>query len=157
MKIQIINGVYGHVENGIPTPKTKDSEPFEVSDKKAQELIAAGVAKKASGLKSEADKPIRYRESLAPKNNEVKATKTEENQPPAPVNEEGTEGDTDETENATQYSMNNSKPELLKFAEDLGVEISDPENTTKKQIIELLDAATAGDAPQFGNDDGIVN
>lgn len=156
MKIQIINGVYGQVENGIPVPKTKDSEPFEVSDTKAQELIKAGVAKKASELKSEADKPIRYRESLAPVKNEVKVAETEETQTPADIISVPDDG-TDELENTIQYSMNNSKPELLKFAEDLGVDIEDPENTTKKQIIELLDEATAGDAPRIGDNDGIID
>lgn len=52
--------------------------------------------------------------------------------------------------------MANKKKELLKIAEDLGVDIPDPDNTTKQQIIDLLDEATAGDAPQIGDNDGIV-
>lgn len=153
MKIQIIKGVYGHTEQGIVVPKSKDSEPFEVDDKKAKELISEGIAKKASELKSEADKPIRYREreSLAPVKN-VKE-KGEENSA-EPQEDENEKPDT--PENTIEYSMANKKEELLKIAEDLGVDIPDPDNTTKQQIIDLLDEATAGDAPQIGDNDGIV-
>lgn len=151
MKIQIIKGVYGHVENGFPVPKSKNSEPFEVSDEKAKELIAAGIAKKASELKSEADKPIRYRESLAP----VKNIKEKGEESSTEPQEDGNKKP-DNPENTIAYSMANKKEELLKIAEDLGVDIPDPDNTTKQQIIDLLDEATAGDAPQIGDNDGIV-
>lgn len=151
MKIQIIKGVYGHTEQGIVVPKSKNSEPFEVEDKRAKELIADGIAIKASELKSEADKPIRYRESLAPVKN-VKE-KGEESSTEAQKDENE---NPDTPENTIEYSMANKKEELLKIAEDLGVDIPDPDNTTKQQIIDLLDEATAGDAPQIGDNDGIV-
>lgn len=151
MKIQIIKGVYGHTEQGIVVPKSKDSEPFEVDDKKAKELISEGIAKKASELKSEADKPIRYRESLAP----VKNVKEKGEESSTEPQEDGNENP-DTPENAIKYSMANKKEELLKIAEDLGVDIPDPDNTTKQQIIDLLDEATAGDVPQIGDNDGIV-
>lgn len=151
MKIQIIKGVYGHTEQGIVVPKSKDSEPFEVDDKKAKELISEGIAKKASELKSEADKPIRYRESLAPVKNVKEKGEESSTEPQEDENE-----NPDTPENTIEYSMANKKEELLKIAEDLGVDIPDPDNTTKQQIIDLLDEATAGDAPQIGDNDGIV-
>lgn len=151
MKIQIIKGVYGHTEQGIVVPKSKDSEPFEVDDKKAKELISEGIAKKASELKSEADKPIRYRESLAPVKNVKEKGEESSTEPQEDENE-----NPDTPENAIEYSMANKKKELLKIAEDLGVDIPDPDNTTKQQIIDLLDEATAGDVPQIGDNDGIV-
>ncbi len=151
MKIQIIKGVYGHTEQGIVVPKSKDSEPFEVDDKKAKELISEGIAKKASELKSEADKPIRYRESLAPVKNVKEKGEESSTEPQKDENE-----NPDTPENTIEYSMANKKEELLKIAEDLGVDIPDPDNTTKQQIIDLLDEATAGDAPQIGDNDGIV-
>lgn len=151
MKIQIIKGVYGHTEQGIVVPKSKDSEPFEVDDKKAKELISEGIAKKASELKSEADKPIRYRESLAPVKNVKEKGEETSTEPQEDENE-----NPDTPENTIEYSMANKKEELLKIAEDLGVDIPDPDNTTKKQIIDLLDEATAGDAPRIGDNDGIV-
>ena len=153
MKIQIIKGVYGHTEQGIVVPKSKDSEPFEVDDKKAKELISEGIAKKASELKSEADKPIRYREreSLAPVKNVKEKGEESSAEPQEDENEKP-----DTPENTIEYSMANKKEELLKIAEDLGVDIPDPDNTTKRQIIDLLDEATAGDAPQIGDNDGIV-
>lgn len=151
MKIQIIKGVYGHTEQGIVVPKSKNSEPFEVDNKRAKELISEGIAQKASELKSEADKPIRYRESLAPVKN-VKEKREESSTEP-----QGDENENPDTpENTIEYSMANKKEELLKIAEDLGVDIPDPDNTTKQQIIDLLDEATAGDAPQIGDNDGIV-
>lgn len=151
MKIQIIKGVYGHTEQGIVVPKSKDSEPFEVDDKKAKELISEGIAKKASELKSEADKPIRYRESLAPVKNVKEKGEESSTEPQEDENE-----NPDTPENTIEYSMANKKEELLKIAEDLGVDIPDPDNTTKQQIIDLLDEATAGDVPQIGDNDGIV-
>lgn len=155
MKIQIIKGVYGHTEQGIVVPKSKDSEPFEVDDKKAKELISEGIAKKASELKSEADKPIRYRErereSLAPVKNVKEKGEESSAEPQEDENEKP-----DTPENTIEYSMANKKEELLKIAEDLGVDIPDPDNTTKQQIIDLLDEATAGDVPQIGDNDGIV-
>lgn len=151
MKIQIIKGVYGHTEQGIVVPKSKDSEPFEVDDKKAKELISEGIAKKASELKSEADKPIRYRESLAPVKNVKEKGEESSTKPQEDENE-----NPDTPENTIEYSMANKKEELLKIAEDLRVDIPDPDNTTKQQIIDLLDEATAGDAPQIGDNDGIV-
>lgn len=151
MKIQIIKGVYGHTEQGIVVPKSKDSEPFEVDDKKAKELISEGIAKKASELKSEADKPIRYRESLAPVKNVKEKGEETSTEPQEDENE-----NPDTPENTIEYSMANKKEELLKIAEDLGVDIPDPDNTIKQQIIDLLDEATAGDAPRIGDNDGIV-
>ena len=151
MKIQIIKGVYGHTEQGIVVPKSKDSEPFEVDDKKAKELISEGIAKKASELKSEADKPIRYRESLAPVKNVKEKGEETSTEPQEDENE-----NPDTPENTIEYSMANKKEELLKIAEDLGVDIPDPDNTTKQQIIDLLDEVTAGDAPRIGDNDGII-
>lgn len=151
MKIQIIKGVYGHTEQGIVVPKSKNSEPFEVDNKRAKELISEGIAQKASELKSEADKPIRYRESLAP----VKNIKEKGEESSTEPQEDGNKKP-DNPENTIAYSMANKKEELLKIAEDLGVDIPDPDNTTKQQIIDLLDEATAGDAPQIGDNDGIV-
>lgn len=151
MKIQIIKGVYGHTEQGIVVPKSKDSEPFEVDDKKAKELISEGIAKKASELKSEADKPIRYRESLAPVKNVKEKGEETSTEPQEDENE-----NPDTPENTIEYSMANKKEELLKIAEDLGVDIPDPDNTIKQQIIDLLDEATAGDAPRISDNDGIV-
>ncbi len=155
MKIQIIKGVYGHTENGIVVPKSKNSEPFEVDDKKAKELISAGIAEKASELKSEADKPIRYRESLAPKKN-TKEKAPEQTEVKNTADIDNSDENNDEDENTIEYSMKNTKDELLQIAEDLGINIEDPDNTTKQQIVDLLDEATAGDAPQIGNDEGIV-
>ncbi len=157
MKIEIIRGVYGHKENGITVPKTSKSGAFEVTDAKAKELIKDGVAKKFDGLKSQAEKPIRYRESLAPKSNKKQVGDTKENGNSGENVNPGTNENLGDNDNTPEYSMNNKKEELLKIAEDLGIEINDPENTTKKEIIELLDEATAGDdAPQFGDENGIV-
>lgn len=45
MKVRIvIDGNYGHYQNGIVYPKNKNSEPFELDDMKAKELIARGIA-----------------------------------------------------------------------------------------------------------------
>lgn len=157
MKIKIIKGVYGHRENGITVPKTSKSDAFEVTDAKAKELIEAGIAKKFDGLKSQAEQSIRYRESLALKSNEKKINCQDENKTLGEDVGPGTNENPDENENTIEYSMDNKKDELLKIAEDLGIEINDPEKITKKEIIELLDEATAGDdAPQFGDENGIV-
>ncbi len=93
---------------------------------------------KASELKSEADKPIRYRESLAPVKNVKEKGEESSTEPQKDENE-----NPDTPENTIEYSMANKKEELLKIAEDLGVDIPDPDNTTKQQIIDLLDEATA--------------
>lgn len=45
MKVRIvIDGNYGHYENGVVYPKNKNSEPFELDDMKAKDLIARGIA-----------------------------------------------------------------------------------------------------------------
>lgn len=157
MKIQIIKGVYGHSENGVIVPKSKNSEPFEIKDEKAKELISKGVAIKASELKSEADRPIRYRESLAPKNELIdKTVKKDEPQNQLNDNDSKSEDANNTEENIPKYSMQNNKDQLIKIATDLGLEIGDPDNITKQEIIDLIDEAVAGDAPQIGNDEGIV-
>ena len=43
--VKIIKGTYGYVgENGIPTPKTCNDEPFSVNPEEEQRLIELGVA-----------------------------------------------------------------------------------------------------------------
>ena len=44
MLIRIKTGIFGHKEGKKIVPKTKDSEPFELNDKRANELIVDGVA-----------------------------------------------------------------------------------------------------------------
>jgi hypothetical protein len=45
MKVRIvIDGNYGHYENGVVYPKNKNSEPFELDDMKAKDLIAREIA-----------------------------------------------------------------------------------------------------------------
>lgn len=154
MKIKIIKGVYGHRENGAVVPKDKNSEPFEVEDKKAIDLIKSGIAEKFNGLKSEADTPIRYSESLAPVNTmKIKTDESAELNNNDASDETG-EGSEDETELKLVYSMDNTQKELLAMAKQLGFDGKD--STTKAELIEFLDEATAGDAPQIGDDAGVV-
>lgn len=161
MKIRIIKGVYGHVVNNVTVPKSKKSEPFEVADDIAKGLIKRGIAEVATE-KSEAEKPVRYRECLAPAKTE-KAKVIDENVNASDTNttpEDDTKDESPEADNnAPKYSMDNKKEELLKFAEDLGIVIDNPDNITKKQIIELLDDATSDDeeAPEIGDNEGIVD
>ncbi len=161
-KIKIVKGVYGHKTGGSTIPKDKNSEPFEVSEETAQRLIKLGVAKVASELKSEADKPIKYSQSLAPVNNLVDKSKKEESA--ENTTEENSESG-DETETGSTglvYSMDNTQKELLAMAVSLGFDGKD--TTAKAQLIEFLDNATSteeteeseADAPQIGNDAGVV-
>lgn len=42
--IRIIAGVYGYRENGIITPKDKDSRPFSLNPEREAELVRLGIA-----------------------------------------------------------------------------------------------------------------
>lgn len=42
--IRIIAGVYGYRENGIITPKDKDSKPFSLNPEREAELVHLGIA-----------------------------------------------------------------------------------------------------------------
>ncbi len=44
MQVKIICGTYGHEEDGMIVAKDSNSAPFEMNDKRASELIAAGIA-----------------------------------------------------------------------------------------------------------------
>ena len=149
--IKIIKGVYGHKVNKVIVPKDKNSAAFEVSDDTASALIARGIAIEASTLKSQADKPIKYSESLALKKEKVvnKAEAEESG------NSDAAEEPTEETEQA-EYSMENTQKELLAMARELGFEGSDKE--TKANLIEFLDTATAvsEDTPDISGEDGVV-
>lgn len=149
--IKIIKGVYGHKVNKVIVPKDKNSAAFEVSDDTASALIARGIAVEASTLKSQADKPIKYSESLALQKEKIvnKAEAGEEEQADA------AEKTTEETEQA-EYSMENTQKELLAMARELGFDGSDKE--TKANLIEFLDAATAAseDTPEISGEDGVV-
>ena len=157
-KIKIIKGVYGYKSKGSVVPKSKNDEPFEVSETEAKRLVELGVAEIASNLKSQADKPIKYSESLAPVKNIVdkyhkdkEASLTPENA--EEISEDNTE---DDTENNIVYSMDNTQKELLAMAKQLGFEGKD--NTTKAELIAFLDEATSTeDAPSIADNEGVVD
>lgn len=155
IKIKIVRGVYGHVSNGSTIPKNKNSEPFLVTETKAKELIEAGIAVLATELKSEAEKPIKYSESLAPVCNIVDKSKPQE---PVQEQNEKQSDDNDENEsNELVYSMENTQKELLSFARSLGFEGKD--NATKQQLIDFLDQATSTDdnMPVIDDNEGVVD
>ena len=157
-KIKIIKGVYGYKSKGSVVPKSKNDEPFEVSETEAKRLVELGVAEIASNLKSQADKPIKYSESLAPVKNIVDKSKKETIAKSEPeVTEEISEGNTeDETTNNIEYSMENTQKELLAMARELGFEGKD--TTTKAELIAFLDEATSTeDAPTIADNEGVVD
>ena len=157
-KIKIIKGVYGYKSKGSVVPKSKNDEPFEVSEQEAKRLVEIGVAEIASNLKPQADKPIKYSESLAPVKNIVDKSKKETIAKSEPeVTEEISEGNTeDETTNNIEYSMENTQKELLAMARELGFEGKD--TTTKAKLIAFLDEATSTeDAPTIADNEGVVD
>lgn len=157
-KIKIIKGVYGYKSKGSVVPKSKNDEPFEVSEQEAKRLVEIGVAEIASNLKPQADKPIKYSESLAPVKNIVDKSKKETIAKSEPeVTEEISEGNTeDETTNNIEYSMENTQKELLAMARELGFEGKD--TTTKAELIAFLDEATSTeDAPTIADNEGVVD
>lgn len=157
-KIKIIKGVYGYKSKGSVVPKSKNDEPFEVSEQEAKRLVEIGVAEIASNLKPQADKPIKYSESLAPVKNIVDKSKKETIAKSEPeVTEEISEGNTeDETANNIEYSMENTQKELLAMARELGFEGKD--TTTKAELIAFLDEATSTeDAPTIADNEGVVD
>lgn len=73
MKIRIIiDGNYGHYENGAVYPKNKNSEPFELEDNKAINLISRGIAEAvdtidegAADIPSSSDNTVSYLEEYS--------------------------------------------------------------------------------------------
>lgn len=73
MKIRIIiDGSYGHYENGAVYPKNKNSEPFELEDNKAINLISRGIAEAvdtidegAADIPSSSDNTVSYLEEYS--------------------------------------------------------------------------------------------
>ena len=53
--IKMIKGTYGRVEDGVVEAMTPRSAPFELSEKREAELVAAGVAVKVEEPKSRYD------------------------------------------------------------------------------------------------------
>lgn len=153
IKIKIVKGVYGHRANGSVVPKNKNSEPFEVTEAKAKELVEAGIAVLANELKSEAEKPIKYSESLAPVCNIVDKSKLE------PLQEENntkTDNDNNKESNMPVYSQENTQKELLSLARNLGFDGKD--SATKAQLIDFLDQATSNDnMPVISDNEGVVD
>ena len=157
-KIKIIKGVYGYKSKGSVVPKSKNDEPFEVSEQEAKRLVEIGVAEIASNLKPQADKSIKYSESLDTVKNIVDKSKKETIAKSEPeVTEEISEGNTeDETTNNIEYSMENTQKELLAMARELGFEGKD--TTTKAELIAFLDEATSTeDAPTIADNEGVVD
>lgn len=158
VKIKIIKGVYGYKYNGRTIPKDSKSDAFEVEELEAKRLVGLGIAEVANKLKSQADKPIKYSESLAPVKNIVEKDKKEDekkednnkDQDSPDGNNQGDEDDKPE------YSMKNTQKELYKLAVYLGFE--GPEDTTKANLIAFLDEKNASeDAPNIANNAGVVD
>jgi len=154
LKIKIIKGVYGYKTKGSVVPKSKNDEPFEVSEAEAKRLVDLGIAEIASNLKSQADKPIKYSESLAPVKNIVDKSQNDEETNLIP---ETAEDDAeDDTENNIAYSMENTQKELLAMARKLGFEGKD--TTAKAELVAFLDEATSTeDAPSIADNEGVVD
>ena len=158
LKIKIIKGVYGYKTKGSVVPKSKNDEPFEVSETEAKRLVDLGIAEIASNLKSQADKPIKYSESLAPVKNIVDKSQKDEDTDLIPetaeeISEDNTEND---TENNIVYSMENTQKELLAMARKLGFEGKD--TTSKAELVAFLDEATSTeDAPSIADNEGVVD
>lgn len=87
--IKIIKGTYGYVgENGIPTPKTCNDEPFSVNPEEEQRLIELDVAvhidDEAEAPKKAEEEPKAEPKKQASKKKKAKNKKdTADEEPPA--------------------------------------------------------------------------
>lgn len=87
--IKIIKGTYGYVgENGIPTPKTCNDEPFSMNPEEEQRLIELGVAvhvdDEAEAPKKAKEEPKAEPKKQASKKKKAKNKKdTADEEPPA--------------------------------------------------------------------------
>lgn len=113
MLVKIINGNYGHYDNGIVSLKTPDSKPFELEDSKAKRIIGLGVAVKVDSSDEEPAGEL----------TEESADETADDE------EVSIKGHLD-AEQLTEYS----KEELKNLAKDLGVSTSG----SKEQLIDRI-------------------
>lgn len=126
MRIKIIKGTYGYHTNGTVIAKSCNSEPFEVDDHIATELISLGVAECAEFKAAPGQIPDSDKESGE---NLV-------------VDENAINGKNDEISEATEipeYSSDMTIAELRSIADKFGVEID--KRAKKAAIIAALDEA----------------
>lgn len=111
MLIKLLCGTYGAREGNVIIAKTSNSEPFEVEEKRAEQMIAAGYARKAGNEGNFITEDSHAKE-------------TEEIQPA--IKEE-------DVKDITEYSLQ----DLRKRAKELGLPITG----SKQQIIERIQEA----------------
>lgn len=135
--IKIIKGTYGYrnPSNGLVEAKNTKSKPFSLSSEREDELVALGVAEYVGEDDGE-DAPAA-----------------------APAADPGQQSGQDpaaDGDKAPKYSTKNTVAELTAIANQYSIEV--PAGTTKKQIVEILDAKLAAgtddDAEDDGEDDG---
>ncbi|MGN0444241.1 MAG: hypothetical protein ACI4F5_06485 [Acutalibacteraceae bacterium] len=126
MLIKIIKGTYGLHINGSVVGKDVNSQPFEVDDMTAAELIELGVAecvekKVATGQTPDSDKESG--ENLVVDENAIS----------------GENNDISEAKVVPEYSTDMTDAELRRIADEFGIEID--ERATKAAIVAALDEA----------------
>lgn len=175
--IKIIAGVYGHKENGIITPKDKDSEPFSLNPEREAELVARGIAEYANVIIPEPDKDPRAGENTdeePPADDQADENQNAEDpevtdEAPTDTDQEGnaeTETDQIDSEKEPAQEEKLEKPEysdkmkLTELQELAATYELDAKNMrTKAEVIKLLDEFFTEDdteePPAFGAMDPI--
>lgn len=159
VKIKITKGVFGLRVGIFTQTKTKNDPPFEIDDSIAARLVKQGVAEIVSGdvnSKSNSTVPVKNSVHLGKETAFVnkKAASEEPVEEAMTANEDREEAHTEEESNGISYSMEDTKARLLEVAHELGIEADSRLN--KAEIIALLDDATTGESPSFGDVDGVV-
>lgn len=147
--IKIIAGVYGYKENGIISPKDKDSEPFSLDPEREAELVAQGVAEYANVIIPEADQdpadPEDDSQNGADQTSDSLTDEDPTDQDPADTPDEDPTDQDPEDPEATQeeklekpeYSDKMKLTELQALAETYNLDAQDMR--TKAEVIKLLD------------------
>lgn len=173
--IKIIAGVYGHKENGIITPKDKDSEPFSLNPEREAELVARGIAEYANVIIPEPDQNPGTGEiadeeppadDQADENQNAEELEVTDETPTDTVQEGNDEDETDQNNDEPAQEEKLEKPEysdkmklteLQELAETY--ELDAKNMRTKAEVIKLLDEYFTEDdteePPAFGAMDPI--
>lgn len=167
--IKIIAGVYGHKENGIITPKDKDSEPFSLNPEREAELVTRGIAEYANVIIPEPDQDPGAGENAdeePPADDQADENQNAEepeatDEAPTNTYQEGNDGENEPAQEEKlekpEYSDKMKLTELQELAETY--ELDAKNMRTKAEVIKLLDEYfTEDDAeepPAFGAMDPI--
>ncbi|NNJ30094.1 hypothetical protein [Lacrimispora defluvii] len=164
--IKIIAGVYGHKENGIITPKDKDSEPFSLNPEREAELVARGIAEYANVIIPEPDRDPGTGENA---DEEPQADVQPDENQSAEDPEETDETQTDTAQEGNDEPAQEEKLEKPEYSDKMKLtelqelaatyELDAQNMRTKAEVIKLLDEYFTEDdteePPAFGAMDPI--